>query len=980
MIKGVPFQTRARTIDHLGREQIADCPTAITELWKNAYDAYAREVSLHLFDGEIPVAGIYDDGHGMNIDEFLEKWLVIGTDSKTSNRAINEADRDGLEIRPKLGQKGIGRLSCGAMGSLLLLVSKRTRSDYIASLIDWRIFENPFLMLGDISIPVSEFENKEDILQSLPDMQEHLLDNVWPKNIDSERGKRVEKAWELFSALEKDNGEEKSTSEKISELIVEVAFLERHIENWPLWRAQAKKGTALIMANLANSLLVNLKNNNTISDVEAEIKDGYFETLSAFYDPYTLQNSLSIDYKFEIWTGSESRVALSNTRQFDRESLLSLEHTVDGTFEENGVFKGHIKVFNEELGYVEIPPPVSYNPAQRASKIGPLDICLGTYEGDAGSSTLTADQHTKVTEDARKFGGFLLYRDNLRLLPYGRADNDFFEIEERRGKNAGDEFWAARRLFGRIAITRESNPNLRDKAGREGLIDNAARRALKSLIINFLRHLAHNYFGKRSSIRKEKLPLIQAANEKKASEAAKASSLNIRSNFRNALRDNRADLDKELEQIDSLEKEGGGALADRNAEALLVILDKIDTRRANKGQLRLPPRPKKLGTLEETFVKYSKDYSEWNQRIDELANSVSCSLEELNPKSPEEIAHSSLRRQAKVVHDQIRNWKNEISGILSNEVQRFEKEVAEDLKLYDIQATPLLTNLGNKTQGLSSTLRELDELRDQIILLLSEKYTPYIRAITSLSKGLDLDSASYWNSIEADRLTQELEKFSGLAQMGITVELISHELERLDHTIGQHLKNLPREIQEKEDFKIAKHAHQELTDRLRFLSPLQLSGASKFRTTISGKMICDYISAFFKKAFAESNLVFACTETFMGLEINEFESRIYPVFINLVNNARYWACQTNAPHEIRIDFKDGKVIIGDTGPGVSELDQEQLFTLYFTKKMRGRGVGLYLCRTNLAHGRHDIRYATDSSEKILSGANFVIEFNGVKNG
>ena len=57
----VSFQTRARTIDHLGREQIADCPTAISELWKNAYDAYARKVELHLFDGDIPVAALLDD-------------------------------------------------------------------------------------------------------------------------------------------------------------------------------------------------------------------------------------------------------------------------------------------------------------------------------------------------------------------------------------------------------------------------------------------------------------------------------------------------------------------------------------------------------------------------------------------------------------------------------------------------------------------------------------------------------------------------------------------------------------------------------------------------------------------------------------------------------------------------------------------------------------------------------------------------------
>ena len=54
MVISAALQTRARTIDHLGREQIADCPTAISELWKNAYDAYARNVSLNIFDGNTP--------------------------------------------------------------------------------------------------------------------------------------------------------------------------------------------------------------------------------------------------------------------------------------------------------------------------------------------------------------------------------------------------------------------------------------------------------------------------------------------------------------------------------------------------------------------------------------------------------------------------------------------------------------------------------------------------------------------------------------------------------------------------------------------------------------------------------------------------------------------------------------------------------------------------------------------------------------
>ena len=117
MIQGIAFQTRARTVDHLGREQIADCPTAISELWKNAFDAYARTVELNIYAGTEPIAAMVDDGHGMSREEFENRWLVVGTESRVTRQRTTLADRNGLKLRPRQGQKGIGRLSCANCGA-----------------------------------------------------------------------------------------------------------------------------------------------------------------------------------------------------------------------------------------------------------------------------------------------------------------------------------------------------------------------------------------------------------------------------------------------------------------------------------------------------------------------------------------------------------------------------------------------------------------------------------------------------------------------------------------------------------------------------------------------------------------------------------------------------------------------------------------------------------------------------------------------
>ena len=100
------------------------------------------------------------------------------------------------------------------------------------------------------------------------------------------------------------------------------------------------------------------------------------------------------------------------------------------------------------------------------------------------------------------------------------------------------------------------------------------------------------------------------------------------------------------------------------------------------------------------------------------------------------------------------------------------------------------------------------------------------------------------------------------------------------------------------------------------------------------------------------------------------------MFINLVNNSIYWVGRSKE-REIRLDFLGGKIVVGDTGPGVDRDDVRRLFQLFYTKRTAGRGVGLYLARVNLEAGRHTIRYAGDDDPRTLGGANFIIEIRGL---
>lgn len=94
-----------------------------------------------------------------------------------------------------------------------------------------------------------------------------------------------------------------------------------------------------------------------------------------------------------------------------------------------------------------------------------------------------------------------------------------------------------------------------------------------------------------------------------------------------------------------------------------------------------------------------------------------------------------------------------------------------------------------------------------------------------------------------------------------------------------------------------------------------------------------------------------------------------------MNNALYWVGQKNV-RTILLDFRDEKIIVADSGPGVDEDDVEHLFQMFFTRRINGRGIGLYLCWENLSLAGYSIRYAESDDPHILEGANFIIEKKG----
>jgi signal transduction histidine kinase len=103
--------------------------------------------------------------------------------------------------------------------------------------------------------------------------------------------------------------------------------------------------------------------------------------------------------------------------------------------------------------------------------VGPfsVDTAYFVYRKDAigGISLAVAREMRKV------YSGMRVYRDGLRVMPYGEPGNDWLELDQLQGARSGTLVPVANgNWFGQILISRVTNLGLRDTASREGLVRN----------------------------------------------------------------------------------------------------------------------------------------------------------------------------------------------------------------------------------------------------------------------------------------------------------------------------------------------------------------------------------------------------------------------------------------------------------------------------------------------------------------------------
>jgi hypothetical protein len=399
----------------LGRQQIATIQNAISELFKNAHDAYATEVRLDYFEDSGPksqgVVCVRDNGVGMTFNDFENKWLVLGTESKLGDEAANHFCPPDMPKRPITGEKGIGRLAIALLGSQVLVATRSLRHDGLGDLvmcwIHWGLFELPGINLEDIDLPIHVFEgglfpSKEKIL----DLRNQLLTNIntLEGKCDSNLLSTIIEDIKTFSP----NPFELDSYFKEREDDVISLAGDGHGTQFIIWPANPVIKAEFCSEDKKKDYSFRKQLLGFNDCIFGEVSEPRITTLIKRWQPGSL---LGDEY-------------LDTSKFFNRHELTeSSDHFLSGYVDKFGQFQGRLRVYEKEYNELIIPWSESNG---RPSSCGPFKIVFGYLQGRSKESIVPREEYENISRKLDYLGGIYIYRDGIRILPYG--DHSFIRL------------------------------------------------------------------------------------------------------------------------------------------------------------------------------------------------------------------------------------------------------------------------------------------------------------------------------------------------------------------------------------------------------------------------------------------------------------------------------------------------------------------------------------------------------------------------
>ena len=451
----------ARLLTMLGEQLIKNEQIALTELIKNSYDADADwvKVSFENFGDNFEVNEsskivIRDNGIGMTLDIIEKSWMNPATPNKFRGKGYTLVSKKGRVVQ---GEKGIGRFAILKLGNKILITTRPENSN--------KEYE--------INYDLSTYD--DDFLKENDQKKELFIDDI---NIEIRIKEKPEKILNQELVVE-----HKKVNQNNHGTIIEISGLKEK-GKWSRKKIEHIHKDTLKLQSIFDKLLESDKKQDKfivgfhINNKRLTLSEDYFEKLSGL-----LENKAV----FKITNGRFDNS--KNEFIYEENSIPKSLKTTDSNIRGLKIFREHfcIREYNKEQEK-EVCTDRYRNP-----ECG--NFTFNFYIFDLNTSAPLKHKLDRNDKKLIKEHRIYLYRDLIRVFPYGNPDDDWLKLDTYRGTISAGRFFSNDQVVGVVEISKRDNPELKDKTNREGLIDEGnATQDFLVLIQSFLSHYRQHQF------------------------------------------------------------------------------------------------------------------------------------------------------------------------------------------------------------------------------------------------------------------------------------------------------------------------------------------------------------------------------------------------------------------------------------------------------------------------------------------------------
>jgi signal transduction histidine kinase len=816
----------------------------------------------------------------------------------------------------------------------------------------------------------------------------------------------VKQSASFFKKLQKTHSVAKELREEIDTVLANflVSPADYCDEFPPLTLADHKEGTHFYIKPV-NSVLKAMMASKDKDKDQSELHDLYKQLLG-FRPTFLKIKQPDITPHFFIHY-QDSFIAndyIAEQEFFSQKDYADMDHHFEGDFDEYGLFRGMVKIYGQDHEY-EAPWREG---AGKKTECGPFSVRIGFLQGKERETNLAPERFALLRKKMDLIGGLYIYKAGIRVLPYGDNDFDFLKLEVDRSKSASYYLFSLRRFIGAVLLDPQRNAALQEKAGREGFTKNQAYFDFVSVLRGFLNSLLTEFL--RGNSNQLKSDIYQKTKErvrrdhdirKAEEERVKAEQGKFRKRIDHLFRELRSSkIARRLKELKEavLKAVDASSLFDTGTFQTITGLrnEVLETVREIEGSLRIDNPQAALGAeLSLQYEAYLEAFEKKKQEIasaaEELLKILDNYLVKINEaQAPEENFRKSIKTYEEEIRTIIARHKRNLEEALSaahrgntDWEQYFTEKYLHKLQLINESVKHPVSD----SAAIPKALRSIEELIADAHEDLDAFYKNIVSDITGIA-GMDPRKPETYSSSEAliarteellelsDRLEDETELF----QLGTAVSVIHHEFGMMVDDMRSGIRELKpwADLNEKLKplYKTLKNSFEHLENYMTLFTPLS-KRTRRNAADISGNEIFKYIKSVFSERLEAESVEFTQTEGFKRAVLHTYVSLIFPVFINITDNALFWLKNKRDDRKIRFHLIDEDMCISDNGPGIKPQYRSLVFERGYTLKPGGRGLGLYISKQALKGEGFDIEVIESC---FGQGAGFRIFKRDLKNG